>query len=74
MPEMSLPPKTSHLARVIEKITSGRWLLANFAGASFLWMVVTQQIDPSISMAFVMLVANWYFQRPQERKKNESDS
>ena len=61
MPEVSIQSK---VARVVEKVTSGRWLLANFAGIAFLWMVVTAQLPPAVSMGFVMLVANWYFQRP----------
>lgn len=70
MPEMPVSPKPTYLARVIEKITSGRWILAWFAGVGFLTLVYQQQMDPAISMTFIMLVANWYFQRPDRVPPN----
>lgn len=49
--------------RVMEKLTSGRWLLTAGVGAGWLWLVVSGGVDNKDAMAAFLLVANWYFNR-----------
>ena len=60
------------IRRVVEKLTSGRWFLAVAAGYGFLELVRTQKVTPELALAYIMLVANWFFQKDRTPPPNET--
>jgi hypothetical protein len=58
--------------RILDKLTSGRWLLSVLMGWAFLYMVVTQTIGAEAALPVILLVVNWYFERRD--RKNDKDT
>lgn len=57
--------------RLLDKLTSGRYILSLLMGWSFLYMVVTQIIGAEAALPVILLVCNWYFDR-KDRVKPDS--
>jgi hypothetical protein len=65
-----MSPEALRIAhRVAEKVTSGRWLLAIVAGVGFLLLLATRQLDPALAMTFIMLVAQWFYNKDRTQLK-----
>lgn len=51
------------MQKVLEKLTSGRWLLTACVGIGWLYLVVTGGVETKDALMAFLLVANWYFKR-----------
>ena len=57
------------MSRVLEKLTSGRWLLTACVGCGWFYLVVTGGVDQKDALAAFLLVANWYFNRNDRKEE-----
>ena len=49
--------------RLIDKFTSGRWILTIIGGVAFLYCVITKQIEAATITAILMAIFTSYFNR-----------
>jgi len=65
MTDMTIPE------RIVEKVTSGQWLLTMAAAFAFVYMVVTRAIETDNAMTIIGVVVYAYFNR--DRSKDQAD-
>jgi len=60
--------------RLLDKLTSGRFILSLLMGWAFLYMVITQTIGAEAALPVILLVCNWYFDRKDRAKPETTDN
>ena len=63
----------SILTHVLDKLSSGRWILTVLGGVAFLYCVFTKQLEPATITAILMLIFQSYFQRTDRKENGNGD-